>query len=123
MTTARSPEASARLFQVFLRWYSNLLLLTGLSALGSYGFVCASTHLYQVYQNERFNQMKETTFALGPFQQRRASFKGTYSANTPQTLIGQLKIPCIGLSAIVLEGDDSLRCDWCCGRILFCICT
>ncbi len=78
----------------FLRRCSSVFLLGGLLAVGYYLFVSADAHIYQAYLSRRFDQILKGGGNRG-------------SAIKAGSLIGRMEVPRLGLSAMVLEGDDA----------------
>ncbi|HUR32515.1 MAG TPA: class D sortase [Vicinamibacterales bacterium] len=73
------------------RWVERGLLAVGLVCLAWVGGVVLQTAAYQLEQNERLARV--------------TPFAGTATAD-PDPLIGRLDVPRLGLSAVVMEGDD-----------------
>jgi len=84
----RSSQILSKRPRTILEWCSCSLLLLGSLALGYSGAVWASAHVYQAYQNWRLEHSK------------------SFSPVHPGSVIGRIKIPRLGLSAVVMEGDD-----------------
>jgi sortase A len=82
----------------FFRWCSRGCLLGGVAALLVYGYLWADAYVYQARQDRRFQDSASTV------RPSEAVIRGK-SANTGQA-IGKIEIPRIGLSVVVLEGDD-----------------
>ncbi len=82
-----NPSTSRRT-KTILEWCSRCLLVLGLLALGYPGAIWATAHLYQAYQNWRLEHPSSLPTV------RRGS------------VIGRIRILKLGLSAVVLEGDD-----------------
>jgi sortase A len=89
----------------FLRWTERLLWWTGALLLGWCAATLVEARVYQVFAGRRLDQARQDAA-------ERVSENPTPSARSsgrpmPGGLIGRLEIPRIGLSVIVLEGDNS----------------
>ncbi len=87
-----------------LRLCSHGLLLAGSAALGYYTFVWAEGRWTQAYQSRELDRAMEHAQVL-PASRGLAS--GTPGSLRPRALVGRLEVPRIGLSVMVLEGDDA----------------
>jgi len=83
----------------FLRWCSRACILTGIAALGVYTFLWAEALQYQALRHRRFDA---TPIAAAATEAPGCSGL----AASPDASLGKLEIPSLGLSVIVLEGDD-----------------
>jgi len=72
-----------------------MLFASGVVLLGYCGFVAADTWVFQRQQSRDLQRLLETTSVPYP------------SAVGPRGLIGRIEIPRLGLSAVVIEGDDA----------------
>jgi sortase A len=91
-TTRAIPSTSAHLFQVACYFFLTL----GIFALGYVGFVYADSHAYQALEMKKISQ-------AGRFVEPHILAEGD--------VIGEIQVPRLGLSAIVVQGDSlaSLR--------------
>jgi sortase A len=96
----------------FLVWWSRLFLLVGLAAIGWVAYVWLDARIYQIVQRRHLDaivsaqSMEARTAAEAPVIQAPV-LKATRLV--PGSVIGELEIPRIGLSAMVIEGDtDSI---------------
>ena len=122
-----APPAFKRAHSILV-WSSRLLLIAGGLALGALSAVYLQAHVYQHYLKLRFLREPDAvgasgmfgssvvrSFALssGPTEMRPTSADPPSSA-TPQSAtlppraatVGQIDIPAVGLTAMVLESDD-----------------
>jgi len=76
----------------YLRWLEYACWIGGMTALGWYAFVRADMLHFQAVQMRRFAALKERDAGAAKMR--------------PGALFGMLSIPRIGVSAVVLEGDD-----------------
>ena len=91
LLSARSRGVSPTLMQI-LRGASYFFLALGLLALGYAGFVFADSHVYQTLEMKRFTQ-------ASPLSEPHILAEGE--------VIGEIQVPCLGLNAIVVQGDSS----------------
>lgn len=101
MTRLRSLTNSHEVsVAAMLNWVSYFLLLTGIAALAYVAYVLASARHYQAIETNRFEHaVAQPELRPGP----RVVMEGD--------VIGQIQVPRLGLSAIVVQGDsdDVLR--------------
>ena len=100
-------------------WFERALLLTGALLLGWCGWTLAEAHAWQRYESWSLErQRRGETASIGRYLASRAGFGDPEirgAAPRPEAepvpargdLVGRLDIPRLGLSAIVLEGDDA----------------
>lgn len=74
------------------------LMLLGFAALGFCGLVSAEAGLYQAFQNNRLERLRQTEAG------RAGKHRPAVAAGG---LVGRIEIPSIGLSAMVREGSDT----------------
>jgi sortase A len=86
---------SGKLVNGALRWTEGLFFAGAAVLLGYCGFVAADTWIFQQRESGNLQRLLETASP--------ASFPAVASAG----LIGRLEIPRLGLSAILIEGDDA----------------
>ncbi len=95
----KTPDSSGRRKRAF-RIAEVILGLIGLIALGVYGIVTWQTHLFQTREKEYFAGLAKSY----------KSYKWPKAELPPPTkngdFVGQIDVPRIGISAIVLEGSD-----------------
>jgi sortase A len=103
-----------------LRSCSNLLLFTGIIALGYCGFVLVYARLSQFYQARQFQQQIDSVspsagshegngeLSLDPTLQETPprNAEKLNLARTTGTLVGRIEISSVGLTAMILEGTD-----------------
>jgi sortase A len=77
-------------------WASYLFLLIGVAALGYAGYVLASARAYQAIETSRFERAVS-----------RPEIRREPRVITDGGVIGQIDIPRLGLTAIVVQGDSS----------------
>jgi len=77
-----------------LRWTQRMLFVGAAGLLGYYGFVAADTWVFQQRESRNLQRLLVTTSAT------------RMPAVAQAGLIGRLEIPRLGLSAILIEGDD-----------------
>ena len=77
-----------------LRWTQRMLFAWAAVLLGYYGFVAADTWVFQQRESRNLQRLLVTTSAT------------RLPAVAQAGLIGRLEIPRLGLSAILIEGDD-----------------
>jgi sortase A len=83
-----------------LRWFSRIFLSAGTVVLASCIYIWADARLYQALQSRRFDQR------LPAKSNGHVADCSTFASGDSSS-IGQLHIPRIGLSVVVLEGDDA----------------
>jgi sortase A len=83
--TRAIPSTKTHLLQVACYFFFTL----GIFALGYAGFVCADSHAYQALEMKRISQ-------AGRFAEPRVLVEGD--------VIGEIQVPRVGLSAIVVQG-------------------
>lgn len=100
------------------RWSRNILFVIGIVALGAYGYAMLDARIYQGYQTQRFQRaVTEATSSVasvnplanvpspvhvtGP---SAGSLTMTGEADSP---LGQLAIPRIGISVMIVEGTGN----------------
>ncbi|MGH9443759.1 MAG: class D sortase [Thermoanaerobaculia bacterium] len=108
----------------FLRWTERLLWWSGALLLGWCAAVVAESRVYQIFAGRSLDRMREdrgeNTRPVSPLpgaggaeSAGETASSGGPPAEAPEPapraggLIGRLKVPRIGLSVIVLEGDNS----------------
>lgn len=85
--------------KALLQWCSRLCLLGGAILLALCAYICGDAYLYQMLQGRRF-KVAVPSVTQGGLTQCRSAETSLGSS------IGRLEIPRIGLSVVVLEGDD-----------------
>jgi len=86
----------------FLRWSGRLFLGAGILLIGYCGFVLIDTKLYQAYEFRQFQrQMEGLKPAAGAPGFRTVSFHAPVAGT-----LGEIELPRIGVSAMILEGTD-----------------
>jgi sortase A len=85
-----------------LRWIERALVVLGSACLLWVGAISMHALTYQVEQHARLARLSPSSDHLAVDRSRDA-FVSTTEANAP---VGRLEIPRIGLSAVVMEGDD-----------------
>ncbi len=95
----RTGEHNSR-GNIGLRWLSRVFLMAGAVVLASCVYIWADAHVYQALESRRFDR-PSPAYTNGRAADCSTSAKGDSSS------IGQLHIPRIGLSVVVLEGDDA----------------
>lgn len=96
-------------FRPALRWGSNVCLIAGIVALLVCGFVWAEEHLFQAFANRHFNSEVNASAARVHFGDPNLAPGKLTSVSQPikdDSVIGRLEIARLGISVIVLEGDD-----------------
>jgi sortase A len=83
-----------------LRWCSRIFLLAGVAILASCAYIWADAHAYQALESQRFDR------PFAAFANGRVADCDNF-AKTAGSSIAQIQIPRIGLSVVVLEGDDA----------------
>src|SRR5580658_1415067 len=78
----------------FLRWTERTLFMSATMLLGYCGFVTADTWVFQQTETRTLQRLLETSSAQLP------------PAIASTGLIGRLEIPRLGLSVVLIEGDD-----------------
>lgn len=78
-----------------LRWTQRILFASAAALLGYYGFVTVDTWVFQQREGRHLQRLLRTVSAPGSL------------AMIPSGLLGRLEIPRLGLSAILIEGDDA----------------
>ena len=79
----------------FLHWTQGILFASAAALLGYYGFVSADAGIFQHRESRNLDHLLKT--APAP----------VFGAVTRGSLIGRLEIPRLGLSAMLMEGDDA----------------
>lgn len=82
-----------------LQWLSRVFLLAGAVVLASCMYIWADAHVYQALESRRFGSLSAKSNAH--VVNCDASSKSAGSS------IGRLQVPRIGISVMVLEGDDA----------------
>src|SRR5271163_1004712 len=85
---------SRKLVSGTLRWTQPLFFAGAAVLLGYYGFVAADSWVFQQRESRNLQRLLETASAPSPDVVSRG-------------LLGRLEIPRLGLSAILIEGDDA----------------
>jgi len=94
----------------FLVWWSRLFLLLGLAAIGWFAYVWLDARIYQIVQRRQLDaivwtqNMESRALAQAPVIEAPAL---KAKRLVPGSVIGELEIPRIGLSVIVIEGDSA----------------
>src|SRR5580704_6184325 len=88
-------RASRKLVNATLRFTQCLFFAGAAVLLGYYGFVAADTWIFQQRESRNLQRLLKTASAPGS------------PAAIPRGLLGRLEIPRLGLSAILIEGDDA----------------
>jgi sortase A len=96
MYSGRSQPGS----QLVLRWCSLVFLLAGAGLLAYYGYVSTKARIFQTAEAQRFRESRS-------LQSERSSSDCQPAAIYRGDSIGRIEIPRIGLSVVVLEGDDA----------------
>jgi sortase A len=94
----------------YLRRMSCLCLATGLLALGYCAFVYTDAIMFQVERGRRLSRaLAAQQLGLDPAQRNQGLTRGRLirTATKQGALLGRLEIPRLGISAIVVEGDNS----------------
>ncbi len=86
---------SRKLVNGTLRFAQCLLFAGAAVLLGYYSLVAADTWIFQQREGHNLQRLLKTTSAAGP------------PAAIPRGLLGRMEIPRLGLSAILIEGDDA----------------
>ncbi len=102
-------------------------LSVGLVAVGYCAYVLAEAHLYQAYESWRLDEMRQNrpasatdfvkselaslwtrvTGRPAPWAPAKGAARPLRAAPSEGSLLGRIAVPRIGLSSIVLEGDDT----------------
>jgi sortase A len=88
-------RASRKLVNATLRFTQCLFFAGAAVLLGYYSFVAADTWIFQQRESRNLQRLLKTASAPGS------------PAAIPRGLLGRLEIPRLGLSAILIEGDDA----------------
>ena len=103
----------------FLRWTETLLWWGGALLLGWCAATLAESHIYQVFAGRSLDRIRQTASVERPSDRNPSSRKPTIPPLTSTAappaepapargdLLGRLEVARLGLSAIVLEGDDA----------------
>jgi len=83
--------------RTFSWWAEKILLLMGLGALSLWGAVSLNTYLFQKQEKAYLAHMSRSDH---DFQEKQPP------ASNPGDLIGEIDIPKVGISAIILEGSN-----------------
>jgi sortase A len=86
---------SRKLANGTLRFAQHLLFAGAALMLGYYSLVAADTWIFQQRESHNLRRLLKTASAPGP------------PAAIPRGLLGRMEIPRLGLSAILIEGDDA----------------
>lgn len=86
----------------FLYWCSLACIFSGAIALALCVYLWADAQVYQMLQNRRL----DSAIALGVQPARLGSSDSVTTYTMPGSAIGRLEVRRLGLSVIVLEGDD-----------------
>ncbi len=109
MNKPTTTPATPNRFKPWLRWSSNLLLVAGLTALAICGFVWGEAHFFQAYEGRHLDlQVKAPAARVQSAEGNPVTGKSTNARLSLKTdsLIGKLKIDRLGISVVVLEGDE-----------------
>jgi len=105
-TTSALPRST----NSFFLWWSRLCLFVGLAAIGLVVYVWVEAQIYQIRQRRQFDAIVSTTSiepaAIGQVPVAEAPVLKASRVVTGSVL-GQLEIPRIGLSVMVIEGDSA----------------
>jgi sortase A len=103
VTIKRGVSHSKRPHPV-LRWSRDVFLIIGILLLGYCCYVLLDTRIYQAYQTRRFEQqMKE----MRPGTASDGSLHKIAFRPATAGVLGELEIPRIGVSAMIMEGIDN----------------
>jgi sortase A len=87
-----------------LRWSRDVFLIIGILLLGYCGYVLLDTKIYQAYQTRRFEQqMKE----MRPGNANDGNLHKMAFHPAVAGALGEIEIPRIGVSAMIMEGIDN----------------
>ncbi len=75
------------------RFVARILLVAGLLALGYDAYVIADAKVYQVMERRRFDRARRDTATMAPVAYGKS--------------IGEIQIPRLGLTAVVVQGDSA----------------
>jgi sortase A len=89
-----------------LRWSSNLLILAGFLALGTFAFVWAKVQAFQSDESRHFDLAAVHSLSVTPPVAHVRAAGGGRPASIG-SVVGKLAIPRLGMSVIVLEGADA----------------
>jgi sortase A len=89
----------------FLRWWTRLCLVAGSFALVWSLYFWADAHLYQAVQRRRFDAVSASEDITAEPLARLDAFKIPRLAIG--SVLGRMEIPRIGISVMILEGDDA----------------
>lgn len=99
----RSPKS-------FVVWWSRLCLFVGLAAIGWAVYFWVVAQIYQIRQRQQFDTIVSTR-TIEPEAIGQAPLAETPALKAPRlvtgSVLGQLEIPRIGLSVMVIEGDSA----------------
>ena len=94
----------------FLLWWSRLCLFVGLAAIGLVVSVWVEAQIYQIRQRRQFDAIVSTRTAE-PEASGQVPVSEAPVLKAPRavtgSVLGQLEIPRIGLSVMVIEGDSA----------------
>jgi sortase A len=90
-----------------LKWVQHLFFAGGVLLLGYCGFVVADAWVFQQRESRNLQRLLEHHKAGGNVAQfRHVTLTPGSPAIAARGLIGRIEIPRLGLSAVVIEGDD-----------------
>lgn len=105
-TTSALPRST----NSFLLWWSRLCLFVGLAAIGWAVYFWVEAQIYQIRQRRQFDTIVSTR-TIEPEAIGQAPLTETPILKAPRlvtgSVLGQLEIPRIGLSVMVIEGDSA----------------
>jgi sortase A len=94
----------------FLVWWSRLCLLLGLAGIGWVAYVWLDAHIYQIVERRQLDALvsarKREPPAVAQVPVTQAPILKLPRLG-PGSVLGELEIPRIGLSVIVIEGDSA----------------
>jgi sortase A len=83
-----------------------LLEIAGTLAIGYSAFVLSEAYLFQIYEKWRFDRDVETPAPLRIHTTSEGLGSGSFAPPQQHSLVGRIDIPSLGLSTMILEGDD-----------------
>jgi sortase A len=101
------PETRVPLYaSKALRACAVCCLVAGALTLGAYSYVWAGAHFYQAFEAWRFDANAHGLSRSPAGVSEAPAVKLIHSQVMPDSVLGRMKIPRIGISVMVLEGDD-----------------
>jgi sortase A len=104
MNSSSSNVAMPRSTNSFLRWCSRLCLLIGLAAIVWSIYIWVDARIYQIVQRRQFDAIKLSNDPAPPPVVRKGALTAPRLATG--SVLGQMEIPRVGISVMVLEGDS-----------------